>query len=518
MTSVVVKILQEIYGWIKEPDKRASDITLNSFTNPEVWKRGVEALKKDAGEISGKELAEGPIYNYLKEASIATLNRIIGQADGRPETAIAARDRFLENIISLQYQTWEWGLASEVSSVGLFKSGKDLINIIYWSMGLGWLQWIAFGPMFRAAIANPLEVYYAREFQNELPTRGDVVSWRAQRSLTDSVYKSRMEDLGFNQTLQAAYLQDAYREFSISELKQLRRTYSDKELNIERRLERMKVAPNDMPYMYHLMEEGAEAAKDVITKSQAEKLLREGYKDEAWFKDFLDGKISREEQIDALIDLNTIEEVDDEKGLLESDIKDEFINGEMTEATAKTNLELIGKGANAIDIKLSRWKRLAERELKSATLAVEESLFVNGINTENQYRSWLQEKDYSDTAIESYVSKAKLKMIEEPKRLSVSQIGSAYQNNIMEEAWTRARWEYAGYPQEDIDVLFGLYARGAEAPPKERLLTPSQILNAFKQGIKSEGWARDELLANNYKESDIDVLIELYRPEEEEVG
>jgi len=74
---------------------------------------------------------------------------------------------FLAANLQFQMSAWLLHLLGDMISFGVFKSLKDLPNAIAWSYGIGWLSWMAMGPIFRHGITEPAEKKLRRMYRPE---------------------------------------------------------------------------------------------------------------------------------------------------------------------------------------------------------------------------------------------------------------------------------------------------------------------------------------------------------------
>jgi hypothetical protein len=86
------------------------------------------------------------------------------------EDPLMGVETFLGTNLTFQMQAWLLHFIGDAVSLGRFKSLKDLPNAIAWSFGIGWLSWMALGPVFRAGIAAWAERYFNEIYGPELLT------------------------------------------------------------------------------------------------------------------------------------------------------------------------------------------------------------------------------------------------------------------------------------------------------------------------------------------------------------
>ncbi len=92
----------------------------------------------------------------------------------------------------------------KIAGTGLGDGGRRgpsfltrIIQTVYWSIGIGWLTWMTFGPVLRATIGQPLYEYYQEKYRPEMPTRSMVEEWLRLRLITQDDAKKLLAKLGY---------------------------------------------------------------------------------------------------------------------------------------------------------------------------------------------------------------------------------------------------------------------------------------------------------------------------------
>ena len=116
-----------------------------------------------AGTITTKSL-EGINYDWLTaKLGIPT--------KGRTEEEIERARRFIRAIQDINKQ--QILVSNTIGAIDpqIGRMVRDAYGAYIWSLGLGWLSWVALSPFLSEAIAEPLRRLYRKEFRNRRITR-----------------------------------------------------------------------------------------------------------------------------------------------------------------------------------------------------------------------------------------------------------------------------------------------------------------------------------------------------------
>ena len=155
---------------------------------------------------------------------------------------------------------------------------------------------------------------------------------------------------------------------------------------------------------------------------------------------------------------------------------------------------------------------------KSLTKSEIEKAFKTGIFDESRLRSELKAMGYKDEAINVILSLIRENKVEKDKDLTKSEVLRAYKEGVLDEATTRKYLEDLGYSGEEITVLLALYntTKEAEKKVREKDLTYSQIIRAYKLGIiRDRGYAKQMLMKIGYDEDEAEILLKVADAEKE---
>jgi len=106
-----------------------------------------------------------------------------------------------------------------------FRSVARMVTNISWSLGIGWLSWIAVGPGMRYSIARGLEKFYKYQIRPEEFTREMVIRFLRRKIIEPPKAKEILAELGWRDDRIEKIIEDAWDYPSRSELQDL---YEDK--------------------------------------------------------------------------------------------------------------------------------------------------------------------------------------------------------------------------------------------------------------------------------------------------
>lgn len=206
----------------------AKKITDTYFVLPQEWAAFIQTYleKMTGGSIDIKDI-QGKSLGFAQREMMQMIGRqflepmlglIMPTGKLTPEKGMHAAQRFIATNLQFQMSAWMLHLLGDIQSFGMFKSLKDLPNAIAWTYGIGWLSWIAMGPMFRAGIAAPLEQLLNRTYRPVIPTQSQLIDMLQQGLLDKTDFLEYMGRLGFEDDFTWALVSIASKDYSRSEL------------------------------------------------------------------------------------------------------------------------------------------------------------------------------------------------------------------------------------------------------------------------------------------------------------
>ena len=155
---------------------------------------------------------------------------------------------------------------------------------------------------------------------------------------------------------------------------------------------------------------------------------------------------------------------------------------------------------------------LAAFPSKGLTKSEIERAFKTGMFDERKLREELRMMGYTDEAITTIISIINKEKVEKERDLSKSDILRAYRDGIITDADAIMYLNRLGYSTEEAQILLQLYkpSREAEKRGRTRDLTTSQILQAYRYGvIPDRAAAKRMLIQIGYSEEEAELLLKI---------
>lgn len=162
----------------------------------------------------------------------------------------------------------------------------------------------------------------------------------------------------------------------------------------------------------------------------------------------------------------------------------------------------------------------AEREAVRRELMYK---FARGDLTEEQFRKELENLQTRPEKIDLWVLRAKLYAERtakpppevEPRVVTSTEALWAFKHGLKDEEWLRSKLRALNWTDERIDLAIQRALR--EAAVDYKVVSASEALEAFKEGLRSEEWLREKLKELLYSSERIELLVELAKKEKTEV-
>jgi len=114
------------------------------------------------------------------------------------ENPLAGIERFFSVNLKMQMSSWFLDLFGEIYSLGKIRSLRNLPHNISWSLGLGWLSWMALGTPFRIAFVGPAEKYFNWLYRPTNLSAAQVVDAYRKKIISKNTFETLMAQLGYN--------------------------------------------------------------------------------------------------------------------------------------------------------------------------------------------------------------------------------------------------------------------------------------------------------------------------------
>ncbi|MCD6590261.1 hypothetical protein J7K74_03720, partial [Candidatus Woesearchaeota archaeon] len=97
----------------------------------------------------------------------------------------------------------------------------NLIQSIWWALGVGWLSWVALGPLVSRTIGDPLREYYAIKYRPERLSVSKIQKYYAWRWIDEEAARSELARLGYDDARINLLLREAWETLSKSDIEDL---------------------------------------------------------------------------------------------------------------------------------------------------------------------------------------------------------------------------------------------------------------------------------------------------------
>lgn len=172
-------------------------------------------------------------------------------------------------------------------------------------------------------------------------------------------------------------------------------------------------------------------------------------------------------------------------------------------------------GDDVIALELALLDLEKEDEKKDLARSQVEQLYAKRLIPSTEFSSRLLGLGYSKEAVEDLLELADLKRAaKDIADLTTVQICTAFKKAVITETDTRKRLTNKGYVTTDVDILLELYTP-EQSSEEARSITTSQVLRAYREKVLSESEVRSRLGKMAYTDVDADILLDLYEPKEE---
>jgi len=202
-----------------------------------------------------------------------------------------------------------------------------------------------------------------------------------------------------------------------------------------------------------------------------------------------------------------------EKGLTKSEIMKLYKQGKINEQTARMLLAEMGYTREAIDLTFLLTREEKVEKEKDLTKSEILKAYREGILSRDDVVIKLRALGYSDDEIQILLELNKdVKSIERKTRerdLSVTQIIKAYKLNLVTEEELREYLKKLGYDDREIEILIKIYTTEKEIEKHERSrdLSKSEIVNAFLLGLISFEDAKMRLKQLGYDDDEAELIL-----------
>lgn len=229
------------------------------------------------------------------------------------------------------------------------------------------------------------------------------------------------------------------------------------------------------------------------------------------------GKLTRDQVSDELRRLGwRDQDIDQIVSLAYKSISEGTVLGMWSEGSlddGQTLERLRGSGYDFDDAALimDYTRSIKVNEQKGVLLSTARTAFQNVLIAEDRFREVLAELGYDQGAIDLEISVSRLKMDEDERNLTTSQLKAAYLNNVITEVEALSALQEIRFRNDEAQLLIETWKRGRA--PKVLRVNRQTILQAWQRGVLTEIETRSKLSEAGYPPEDVNLIIDSAKAE-----
>jgi hypothetical protein len=453
-------------------------------------------LLKQFVEMAGSIFFSPIIAMLSDKPGLATMDalhgskRLIGVATGLP---------LLTGLITSGIRT---------STQDTVKGIADIINNMYFNLGLGFLTWQALAPVLNRTVMEPAEREMATFFRGAQLPASTLIDLYQMGRIDTPEYHRRMAEHGYDDEDIIHLTVLGRRRFGESEIKEL---VNRKMITPEQAMGYLKAlgwGVSDANKKYRLLMEDGIAEQSAVAISTVESAYKKHLIPENEARDYLEAAGKSAAEIDLRIAILNTQIEAARKELSVSQIKAAYIKNIITPVEVRKGLSEAGYESAAISSLIQTWK--ASKRPKVLDLNKSEILLALSRNvlTVTMARTKLSALTYSNEAIDVLINSVLAGGSSTQTDLSVGMLLEAAQVNLisLDEFRTLVRGRVGS--EKEADILVGLARiRGAKQ------LKPADIQDAFVYGVLDKNRTRSFLVEQGLQGSAVEVLLDTWEIE-----
>lgn len=241
------------------------------------------------------------------------------------------------------------------SKLGFDAAGR-LVTNISWTFGLGWLTWVALGPIFRYGIGYPIERELRRRVRDRELTVGQLCELLRRCVVSLEEFKGKLAEMGYPDDAINKLISYAYRLLTLTDL---RRLYEHGRITYEQFVDELKKLGYDPDVFDEKLESELLAVRSSELRrwvDRVETLYVHGYRSDEDLNNAYD-YAGYEEVVKKFKMWDTMLRAEDElNDLKRKEIERAFIEGRIDEEEAVARLSEFIKRPEYIEALIAYWK------------------------------------------------------------------------------------------------------------------------------------------------------------------
>jgi len=387
-----------------------------------------------------------------------------------------------------------------------------LWNNILWSFGVGWLSWGVMSPFVNVLIARPLE-----RALNRIHRPGSMTVSQA----LDAWRRGLIDEETLNYILSTHGLPDwdievlkqlEYKELTKSELEKLYKHRLITEKEFVDGLKRLGYKEADARLILQTIKPERTKEERDLTKSEILRAYRYRVINRATAKNYLKQLGYSDDEADLILKVEDTIMANRTRELTYSQIRQMFLRGVLTENEAKSYLQRIGYTLEDTELLIDLWKKQAEPRPKTLNLTTIKYAYLYDIIDSEKAKAFLSELGYTEDQIELLISLWDTQKEKEPRKPSVSQIMRMLRYNIITEDEAIKKLVELGYTEEDAKNIVKSYQ--IQPVTRERRITRYDVVRAWRNGWITAEEAVQILMELGYSEDDAWFILMSYTKRE----
>jgi hypothetical protein len=403
--------------------------------------------------------------------------------------------------------------AAEVASLGQIETVMAALQSVTASLGLGSVGGIVTSAFMQSGTLPELQRSLKQRFR---PTRFTVSEMRdlfalGEISIDQMITEARQD--GWREDDIAKWIRLAFKKIGEGDVWALYKIGKIDKDESMRRLRAMGYDPDDIPLLFQINQR--EDLQDALTLGF--RTVREGYREHVYSKAEFTAAMKQMGYTDAdvalLIALEDVLAQKKQKALTVSQVKSGWEDNLLSDPEAAKYLRDQGFGEPEIALILAEWKQEIQPKFVKLNKGTITGAYVAGVITRNAAEAKLEAVGLApdDARLELDLAEARNpEAFQAPqpaphRQLTLSTVTALFQIGIISADQMQARLVEANYAPADAALL--VQAAEAAPPPQVKVLTQSQVEQAYLAGVFDRTTALNHLTGLGFTSDDADTIL-----------